>query len=122
MLEFHGFHGFLSEFSAWSHELKFLLLEKLKFWGKIEKKIHVLHTVLMDNFAVHHRQLGMWDSKFGRAARWLRVWLPVIRLSVLVLGSGHFSLSASFAFSILSTSQLVSSMISNTTALSVSQR
>ena len=22
MVEFYGFHGFLSEFSAWSHELK----------------------------------------------------------------------------------------------------
>ena len=35
-----------------------MLLEKLEFCGKIWK-IPVLNAVLMDNFAVHHRQLGV---------------------------------------------------------------
>ena len=57
--------------------------------------------------------------KFGRAARYVRTLVPVIRLLVLVHGSGHFSLLASFAFSIVSTLQLGSSMISITAVWSV---
>ena len=64
MLEFHGFCGFFSVFSALGSRTEMMVLNFLpfsywkstKFVGNL--KIHVLSTMQVDNFVVHHRHTG----------------------------------------------------------------
>ena len=73
MLEFCGFHGFLSEFSAWSCELKWSCqISCLSVTGKMKNlQKNTCIFAKIGQFVVHHRHtcefktsalLGLWET------------------------------------------------------------